>query len=253
VTARPRAPWAFAQGFVLAGCTLLHPYPGDGDPREALVDHQGSGLPDPEQPLLDPPTDPDVSVLNNLEDVVVALPGGTIPVSLDFQAPARNVLGGGIRFEGTQEIQWTILERVRGEQSGDVEFGYVVAKDACEDLANLCHEIAAEEFVVTDRGGEIHVSAPLPVTIVLQCATCDSQSCLESLPAGACQQCVQPEACKELYLACYGPGAPNEGTSDADVFEQFLGEDGSLWKSEQTCFEGAGLCEAFLEDMRCAF
>lgn len=234
------------------GCGLLLPYPGGGDPLDAF-ERDDSGIPNAEDPLLDPPTDDSVSVINNLDDIAVALAGASFPVSLNFQAPDRNVVGGGIRFEGSDEIQWTLISKIMGEQTGDVEFVYVVSAEACADVANLCHEVSAEEFVITQRGAEFYVSKPIEISVVLQCATCTSTSCVDVLPPGSCQECGQPDACSMLFDDCYGPGAPWEGTSEANVFEQFLGPDGSMWKGQHTCAEGEALCEVFLEDGRCEF
>ena len=226
---------------LVMGCGLLVPYPGGGDAIEAFT-LAGSGIPNAEDPLVDPPTDETISVINNLEDVAVALPGASFPVSLNFQAPDRNVVGGGIRFEGSEEIQWTLLNKVQGEQTGDVEFTYVVDSAACNDLSSLCHEIKAEEFVISERNNEFHVSRPIDIDIVLQCATCDSTSCVEVLPPGTCMECAQPTACQDLYDACYGEGAPFEDSPEAAVYEQFLGLNGSMWRGATTCVEGEALC-----------
>jgi hypothetical protein len=234
------------------GCGLLVPYPGGGDAIEVFI-LGSSGIPDSQDPLINPPTDHDVNVLNNLGDVAVALPGASFPVSLNFQAEDRNVVGGGIRFEGSEEIQWTLLNKVQGEQTGDVEFTYVVDSAACEDLSSLCHEVKAEEFVITQRENEFHVSVPIDVDIVLQCATCDSTSCIEVLPPGTCMECAQPVVCQDLYDTCYGEGAPFEDTPEANVYEQFLGLNGSMWRGATTCVEGEALCAAFLEEDRCEF
>ncbi len=250
----PAVPAALGFAFVTGlGCSLLLPYPGGGDPAEAFsVDGEG-GIPDAEEPLLDPPTDDSVNVINNLDDIVVAVPGAAFPISINFQAPGENVVGGGIRFEGSDEVQWTLLNGVMGQATGDVDFSYVVAPDACDDVSNLCHEVAAEQFAVTDVGGQFQVSEAIEVTVVLQCATCTSTSCVDILPPGSCQECKQPDSCQMVYDNCYGPGAPFEGTSEENVFLQFLGPDGSLWKGAETCVEGEALCDLFLEDGRCEF
>jgi hypothetical protein len=233
-------------------CGLLLPYPGGGDPAAAFSLADG-GIPDAEEPLTNPPTDDEVNVINNFDDIVVAVPGGSFPISLNFQAPSQNVVGGGIRFAGSDEVQWTLLTSVMGQSTGDVAFSYVVSPEACEDVGNLCHEISAEQFVITNVGDEFHVSEAVSVTVVLQCATCTSTSCLDILPPGACQECSQPEACQDLFATCYGPGSPWEGTAEENVFNQFLGAQGSLWKSTETCVEGEALCKLFLEEDRCEF
>ena len=212
-----------------------------------------SGFAGSEEPLLDPPTDTSVKAVNNLEDVVVGVPGSSFPISLDFVADAPNVVGGGIRFEGSDEVQWTLLENVMGQTSGTLDFAYVVDSAACDDLSNLCHQIPAEEFVITQDGAEFKISDPVSVTLVLQCATCDSTSCVEIVPVGACVECPKPMACDSLFNRCFGPGAPYEGTTEANVFEQFFGERGALWRSKQTCAEGEAICELFERDQRCEF
>jgi hypothetical protein len=244
--------WLPLAASVGLSCGLLLPYPGGGDPAAAFT-LEDSGVEDEQEPLFDPPTDASINVINNLEDIVVAVPGGAFPISLNFQAPNQNVVGGGIRFAGSDEVQWTLLNSVMGQATGDVAFSYVVSPSACDDVANLCHEVSADQFVITDVGGEFNVSEPIAVTVVLQCATCTSTSCIEILPPGSCQECSQPDSCQDLYDACYGPGAPFEGTSEEKVFKQFLGLQGSLWKGAETCVEGEALCDAFLQEDRCEF
>ncbi len=245
--------WALIVGGLAGiGCTLLTPYPGGGSLLDAFQGGE-SGISDSQEPLVNPPTDLKVGVLNNLDSVKVALPGASFPVSLNFQAAAANVVGGGIRFEGSDEVQWTLLSKVTGEKVGDVEFSYVVDAGACDDIGNLCHSILAEEFVITEIDSEFHVSEPVEIEVVLQCATCGSTSCVEILPPGSCQECVQPSVCEDLYEVCYGKDAPWEGTQEANVFEQFLGGGGSMWKGLHTCVEGEALCSMFIEDDRCEF
>jgi len=236
-----------------ASCSLLQPYPGGGEPARAFTSGDSGIDGGEEEPLLDPPTDDSVSVINNLDDVVVALPGASFPISLNFQAPMRNVVGGGIRFQGSDEIQWTLLERVMQEQTGDVDFAYVMAGDACDGLSNLCHEVDAEQFVVTELGNDFAVSEAIAVTVVLQCATCDSTSCVAALPPGTCQECVRPDACSDVFNNCFAGGAPYEGTSEAILFDNFFGEQGVLWRSAATCVEGEALCDLLIEEDRCEF
>jgi hypothetical protein len=233
----------------LAGCTLLLPYPGGGDPAEVFLPESAPGFPDAQAPLVDPLTDLSVSA-QSLIDVGLALPGAAFNIHLSFQAINQNVVGGGIRFPGSDEVQWTFIQGVTGLESGELRFAYVLANDACEELTNLCHEIQTEQFAVSQIGGEFLVSPPVKVPVVLQCATCDSQTCVELVPAGQCKTCSQPEACVTVYEECFTPGAPAE--DQAGVFQAFLGEDGALWASAGTCVQGEALCQGLLEANSCA-
>ena len=239
---------ALVAASVVAGCSLLLPYPGGEDPAEVFLPENAPGFPDPQAPLVDPKTDPSVTA-QSLIDVALALPGSAFNIHLSFQAPNQNVVGGGIRFPGSDAVQWTFIQGVSGLDSGELRFAYVLADDACDDVANLCHEIQTEQFAVSQIGGEFLVSEPVPVRVVLQCATCDSQSCLQVVPAGQCKTCSQPEACVTVYDECFAPGAPAE--DQAGVFEAFLGADGALWASAGTCAQGEALCEGLLEANSC--
>lgn len=230
------------------GCSLLLPYPGGGDPVEVFLPDNAPGFPDPQDPLIDPQTDLSVQA-DSLIDVGVAIPGSAFPIHLSFDAPNLNVVGGGIRFPGSDEVQWTFIEGVSGLEAGELRFGYVLADDACDEVANLCHEILTEQFAVSQVDGEFLISRPVEVRVVLQCATCESQSCVELLPADECKTCTQPQACVDVYEMCFAPGMPGE--DQAETFETFLGEDGALWSSAGTCAQGQALCEGLLEASSC--
>ncbi len=257
-----RRSYAAALVFVASGCTLLEPYPGGEDPAKALVsDAAGPQGGTPQDPLINPPTDPTVSVIDLTDcpsgsdrGCTVALPGTGFAVYLGFQAPNENVLGGGIRIEGSPEVQWTLLQAVKDKTQGEILFSYVLPSDVCSDLANLCHTITTEQFaVVSDGAGGFAVSPPVVVDVVLQCATCDSKSCVEALPAGACRTCMQPDACDTLYENCYAPGAPAEMSEFADVFDAFLSESGILWTSRDGCLQGEALCQNAVDAGSCEF
>ena len=95
--------------------------------------------------------------------------------------------------------------------------------------------------------GMFVVSPPVDVTVVLQCATCESDSCIELLPEGSCAFCQQPEICRDLFELCYAPGRPKEGTDEADGFENFLSEKGIAWTTMAGCSAGKKACENTLE------
>ena len=188
------------------GCGLLTPYPGDGNPAEILAGQSGGtdGSPfntgDPQGPLLDPALDDSVSIISN-EDVIVANPGQAFTVDLEFSAENNNVVGGGIQFPGSDEIQWTFIDGLEGEERGRIQFGYVVDANICDQVPPLCHKIETQQFAVArnvapdgdvdgdgNADGEFVVSKPEDVTVVLRCSSCDSPSCrdIEEL-AGECQ------------------------------------------------------------------
>jgi hypothetical protein len=243
----------------VGACQLLTPYPGGGDPAQALGDQgSGSGIEgDRQDPLVDPAIDSNVVVSSNADEPVLAIPGTAFLVDLNFTAPERNVVGGGIRFPGSDEVQWTFINALVDDNgSMPIQFGYVVAQDVCEDVPNLCHEIVTEQFAVarnTAPGGDVDgdgspdgefvVSRPEPVTVVLMCATCDSKSCQDVLPKGKCQQCVQPQVCRDYYDRCLAEGQPNADTTEADLFETFFGTNGVLWTVEAGCAAGQQACE----------
>jgi hypothetical protein len=244
------------------GCSLLAPYPGNEEPGRVLGEGPtGGGSPfdrgTEEEPLLDPATDPTVSVVSN-RDVTVANPGYAFPIDLGFTAQNANVVGGGIQFPGSSEIQWTFIEGLEGTASGTIQFGYVVDSSACDDIAKLCHEIETTQFAVArnlvgdvdgdgSQDGEFVVSEGTAVTVVLACATCESDSCKEVLPAG-CVACNQPQVCKDYFDRCLAIGQPNANTDEADLFDNFLGVEGVLWATPAGCQQGQALCERAQEN-----
>ena len=242
------------------GCTLLTPYPGGGSPAGAISGSRPGGespfdVGEERTPLVDPATDDSLSVSSN-NDPAVAIPGSAFLIDLNFVAPEGNVVGGGIKFPGSDEIQWTFIEGLEGSTGMDpITFGYVTEVEICEDLPNLCHELVTEQFAVArnvaadgdvdgdgNSDGEFVVSPPVEVRVVLQCATCESQSCLDVLPAGTCQTCAQPEVCQEYYERCLAPGQPNADSDEAKLFENFLGTNGVLWSTRDGCAQGEVLC-----------
>jgi hypothetical protein len=239
------------------GCALLTPYPGGGDPVDAIVEGAGSSpfdTGDSRDPLFDPAIDDSVSIVSNI-DTVIAIPGSAFTIDLSFVAENSNVVGGGIQFPGSDEVQWTFIDGLEGMASGDIRFGYVVAKEVCNDIPNLCHEIITTQFAVARnegggdidgdgaRDGEFVVSPGKEVTVVLQCATCDSQSCQDLLPPEECFFCGQPEVCGDYFDRCLAEGQPNFGMSEADLFDSLFGENGILWSSVAGCSLGEAACE----------
>ncbi len=239
-------------------CGLLVPYPGGGDPLQAFT-KAGSGIPGAEDPLIDPPTDDSVAVVSALV-ASVAVPGAGFPIELEFVAQNSNVVGGGIRLPGSDEVQWTLINGVLGQNAGTLSFSYVLPDDACEGLTNLCHPIQTEQFAVVQDSvtNELRVSEPVEVKVVLQCATCDSDSCIEELTdigemqqQAVCRTCAWPEACQTLNEQCYAEGAPFAGTDEAEVYEVFMGPYGILWTSIDGCVSGEQLCEEMLLEDTC--
>ncbi len=238
------------------GCALLNPYPGGGDPVDALVDGAGGSPFDTgtsQDALFDPAIDDSVSIVSNV-DQVVAIPGSAFTIDLSFIAENMNVVGGGIRFPGSDEVQWTLIEGLEGEASGDVRFGYVVAAEVCEDIPNLCHEIKTTQFAVVRnvvgdvdgdgaRDGEFVVSPGKEVSVILNCASCESASCQELLPPGSCFECQQATVCDDYFERCLAEGRPNFGMAEADLFDNLFGPDGILWSSQAGCNLGATACE----------
>ncbi len=248
---------------MMAGCGLLEPYPGGGNPAEAVL-KASSKQPiengDAETALVDPAFDDSVAVTSN-EDPGVAVPGEAVVVDLNFVALNRNVVGGGIQFPGSSEIQWTFIDGVEGEAAGRVRFGYVVGRDVCEGLPNLCHELVTRQFAVVKNSegqdvdsdgtadGEFVVSPPLDVRVILQCATCESRSCIDLFEGGVCRACNQPQTCDDFFARCFDDGQPN--ADQAALFDVFLGRNGVSWGSERGCVQGRELCNAAEESGEC--
>lgn len=256
-------PLALALGL---GCSLLTPYPGGEDAATVLATGSGEGTFDrgtEQEPLVDPAEDSSIGVTRNLTKVI-AHPGSAFPIDLDFDTPEMNVVGGGISFPNSNEVQWTFIEGLEGQATGNISFGFVVDKDICADVPNLCHEIETQQFAVArntkgdvdgdgEDDGDFVVSRPVEVTVVLQCATCESPSCQEALPEGECQSCNQPEVCADYFARCLDPGA-NPDVTDEDVlfFEGIFGANGALWTTPSGCAAGEGACEDAQQDgMEC--
>lgn len=239
------------------GCSLLAPYPGGEDPGQVLGDgasgssfDRGEG----QEALVDPAEDASIGLIRNLT-TVVAYPGSAFPIDLRFDASDMNVVGGGISFPGSDEVQWTFIEGLEGQTTGDISFGFVVDQAICGEVPNLCHEIKTQQFAVArnTRGdvdgdgqadGEFVVSRPVEVTVVLQCATCESPSCSELLPEGECQSCSQPDACRSYFERCLDPTTnPDVSAEDEAFFDSVFGVKGALWTTPSGCAAGESACE----------
>ncbi len=256
------------------GCGLLSPYPGDGNPADLLAGQSGgtNGSPfntgDPQDPLLDPAFDDSVTIISN-EKVIIANPGEAFTVDLDFEATNSNVVGGGIQFPGSDEIQWTFIDGLEGIGRGRIQFGYVVDSAICGEVPPLCHKIETQQFAVArnvapnrdvdgdgEADGDFVVSRPKDVIVVLRCASCDSPSCneIEEL-AGECQFCSQPPECQQVFDLCFDEGRPKFETEEADDFARFFGPDGLAWKTGTVCAAdddgktaAQDLCQSALDD-----
>lgn len=240
------------------GCSLLQPYPGGGDPADAVAGSGDGKSPfdtgKPQDPLDDPATDGSITVVSNI-DRAVSVPGTAFTIDLGFVAENANVVGGGIRFPGSDEVQWTFIDGLQGEKSGTLQFGYVVDIDVCEDIPNLCHEIKTTQFAVAENAdrsdvdgdgqadGQYVISKGVEVPIILQCATCDSTSCRDLLPIGECYYCGQPQVCADYFDRCLAEGKPNFDTDEAQLFDKLFGTEGVLWNSESGCALGESACE----------
>lgn len=259
---------ALAWGLAGPGCTLLEPYPGGQDPAAVLAAGSGQGGSpfeggEGQEPLVDPAEDGSIGVTRNLTKVV-AHPGTAFPIDLDFDAPGMNVVGGGISFPGSDEVQWTFIGGLEGEVTGNIRFGFVVDEAICGQVPSLCHEIKTQQFAVArntvgdidgdgQTDGEFVVSRPVEVTVVLQCSTCESPSCQELLPEGECQACGQPEVCQAYFDRCLDPATnPDVTVEDAAFFDGIFGPNGALWTTPSGCVAGEQACTAAeAEGMEC--
>jgi len=255
-----------ATGLIVGlGCGLLTPYPGGGSAAQVLSEAEGplGGPPiqggSSQDPLIDPAIDSSIGVVTDIP-TVVALPGDSFVIDLDYVATRRNVLGGGIQFPDSDQVQWTLIDSVRNTSSGNIRFAYAVPADVCDEVASLCHEMYTQQFAVGSNitpdtdidgdgepDGEYVVSPPVEVKVVLKCASCESSSCLEALPNGECLACPQPTDCGAAYALCFAPGRPKYGTDEAQQFEAFFGINGLAWKASASCTAGAPLCADALQ------
>lgn len=242
------------------GCGLLAPYPGGEKAAVVLGEASGPGGESPLQdglvqsPLVDPAIDDSITVVPNANPLI-AIPGQSFVIDLHYVSQRGSVLGGGIQFPGSDRVQWTLIDTLRGTTSGDIRFAYAVPADICDDVANLCHEIVTKQFAVganvtpgTDidgdgePDGQYVVSEPAEVRVVLRCASCESASCLDALPGGECLSCTQPQECSEAYDLCFAPDRPKDGTDEARQFQLFFGVDGIAWKTQASCSAGSTFC-----------
>ena len=245
------------------GCSLLTPYPGGEDPAEVLSGSVGDGTFDVgelQEPLVDPAIDDTIGIITN-QTLVIAIPGEAFPVDLEFSAENRNVVGGGIQFPGSDEVQWTFIPQLDGEERGNIRFGFVVDSAICQDIPNLCHELVTKQFAVArntlgdvdgdgEEDGDFVVSPPEEVTVVLVCSTCESPSCQDVLPEGDCQQCTQPSDCVAYEESCLDVEMFPDDVSqeDVDAFRAIFGPDGALWTTLDGCALGTGLCSQALDE-----
>ena len=264
-----RLRWLLAIGLLAGfGCSLLAPYPGGGNPADVVAGSVGADgnspfdRGDPQEPLIDPAEDASISVISNV-DAIVANEGQAFTVDLNFQAQKMNVVGGGIQFEGSDEIQWTFLGELEGAASGDILFGYVIEEGTCAKLPNLCHTINTKQFAVGRNSppedvdgdgmtdGDFVVSPPVDVPVILRCASCESPSCVEALEDTdvACASCNQPPLCAMIFDLCFAEGRPLFGEPEADQFDLNFGPDGVTWKNAMTCAVGEELCQAALDGL----
>lgn len=274
------------------GCTLLQGYPGGADPGKALAggsgskgtfegeDADGDGIPDPvdgNEPLVDPAVDPDISIYLYPErnegemgcpgdDETLrrlAFPGEALTIGFRYCATEMNVVGGGIRFPGSNEVQWTFIEGAEEFTSSTVDFAYVIASEICDEVPPLCHSLDTEIFAVArntkgdvdgdgEQDGQFVVSQPRTLEAILMCSTCESPSCDELFPEDSdpsCARCSQPPVCQEYFDLCLDPDLyDNLAREDVDVFDNFFGEDGILWKTSSTCDAGRDQCLAAVEN-----
>lgn len=236
----------------LSACQFLEEYPGASSSIEAQLDQdfqqEGLGPIDGAKmtPLVDPPTDGNVVVRNLLEAKESVLPGYPFNISLEFLSYAPNVVGGGIRLPGSDEVQWTFLYETP-QTSGAFEFSFVLGPEACQNIPPLCHEFVTEQFAITQTNGVFAISRAVKVPVVLQCASCQSVSCINLLEAGTCRACGQPDECAAYWDRCFARGKPEENSDVAPFFDLFMGRDGSLWSTSETCAQGKSICTTGLQ------
>lgn len=245
------------------GCALLESYPGGEDPGKALADafdpKKSIMGGDPQEPLVDPAIDDTITVIANIRRVL-AFPGEAFLIDLEFSAENSNVVGGGIQFPGSNEVQWTFIQGLEGMDRGAIQFAYVVDTNVCTEVPNLCHLLATNQFAVARNvtgdvdgdgveDGDFVVSKPADVDVILQCATCESPSCQDVLEAGECSQCGQPAECRQYFEACLDPEViPGVTQEDVDFFNSVFGPNGALWTSPNGCAAGEALCNGAYDD-----
>lgn len=160
-----------------------------------------------EYELENPEVDPSVEVSGNNSSggMGEVTPGGTMNVSISFNAPNANIVGGGIRFGANGPIQVVTVPDAMGQTSGTLNFAIQVPPSVCNNLSQICHDIQCYEFAVTDAG---NISAANINDVALACGNCDEPSCQDLLDS-----CDIPSgpSCED-YLTNY----PKTGNSCTD-------------------------------------
>jgi hypothetical protein len=158
-----------------------------------------------------------------------AHPGGTLNVSITFDAPNANVIGGGIRFGETGPIHVVEVADAVGQTTGTLNFAVQIPASVCDDLSSICHDIKCYEFAVTDAGT---VSKANINAVALACGNCDEPSCQDLLTSceadpcgctadevcvdGVCQVATEQNSCALRDPSCC-PGQDDSCTAPGEV------------------------------------
>jgi len=129
--------------------------------------------PDPTVTLVAPPAE-----FRPFIPVVPLEPGGTVSVSVAYEAENANVVAAGIGFTSAGPILRADAPD-EGGTSGNVSIEFGVPDDLCQHIGAECRGVSAYEYAITSEG---KVSAPLVVDMATACGPCTAPGCAGLLP-----------------------------------------------------------------------
>jgi len=145
-----------------------------------------------------------------------ASPGGTLNVSISFDAPNANVVGGGIRFGANGPVQVVTIPDAMGQTSGTLNFAVQIPDSVCSNLSQICHDIRCYEFAVTDIGA---VSQANINDVALMCGGCDEPSCQSLLDM--CEVPLSPY-CQDAVDSAFEDFSTGDACMDACVTDSYV-------------------------------
>jgi hypothetical protein len=206
--------WAsfVAAASLVAGCSV-HIAGSNGDDGHAnQVLNDSVMWPSNAYALENPPTDDTIQIPSSPGDGPAApvMAGGSMAVSVPFNAPGANVVGVGIRFGDAGKIM-TIPTSTMGKTNGTLMASVPVPPAICGMLSKICHDIKCYEFAVTSAG---KISRANIMSVALMCGNCSEPSCKDLLP----NMCFTPGqmTCSDA-IPCPGEGSGATAKSCASV------------------------------------
>jgi hypothetical protein len=131
-----------------------------------------------------PESDPSVTLVSPPAEfrpfipVVPLEPGGSVSLSVAYEAENANVVAAGIGFTSAGPILRVPISEV-GAASGSVSTAFGVPDDLCQHVGAECRRVTAYAYAVTSEG---RVSAALVVEMATACGPCTAPGCAGLLP-----------------------------------------------------------------------